>query len=564
MSTTLKVFITIVLLSVLFPPLGFAETVDAKILRLAEQGDAKAQYVLGWMCEAGQGVTQDYAEAVKWYRLAAKQGIVGAQGALGVMYDKGRGVKQNYNEAVKWYRIAAEHGRADAQYNLGEMYYYGRGVNQNYAEAAKWYRRAADQGNAMAQCDLGVLYNNGQGVTQDYAEAVKWCKLAAEQGNAPAQYNLGVMYNYGRGVNQNYAEAAKWYRLAAEQGNAMAQCDLGVLFNNGQGVTQDYAEAVKWYKLAAEQGNAAAQYNLGYMYGRGQGVSQDYAEAAKWYRRAAEQGDADAQYDLGEMYYTGQGVSQNFAEAVKLLEGAASQGHAKAKEVLAMVRNRNNALRQVPSEKLAYIVLNEPLSYSSLETCGSPGTAQYPDDIRVAAIDRMYNEGMLSELQSIACKLFKSDDEVVKQAIKTKLVTPERLEMLCKRQEWMAFAVLVGTPDESICAWIVRHPDLMEHMFGSHHAATRYGYGSYKMIANISSADLLLAIIADRNCLWEARYNAAIKLFNYDNVTSAQIRAAISSLNDVSDGNLTEVAEEGLKAARRIGATDIVKALEGE
>ena len=34
---------------------------------LAEQGNASAQNNLGWMYYKGQGVPQDYAEAVKWY-----------------------------------------------------------------------------------------------------------------------------------------------------------------------------------------------------------------------------------------------------------------------------------------------------------------------------------------------------------------------------------------------------------------------------------------------------------------------------------------------------------------
>jgi TPR repeat protein len=35
-------------------------------------GDADAQLLLGIMYEGGQGVSQDYAEALKWYRKAAK------------------------------------------------------------------------------------------------------------------------------------------------------------------------------------------------------------------------------------------------------------------------------------------------------------------------------------------------------------------------------------------------------------------------------------------------------------------------------------------------------------
>jgi TPR repeat protein len=35
---------------------------------LAAQGHARAQYNLGFMYASGQGVPQDYAEAVKWFR----------------------------------------------------------------------------------------------------------------------------------------------------------------------------------------------------------------------------------------------------------------------------------------------------------------------------------------------------------------------------------------------------------------------------------------------------------------------------------------------------------------
>jgi TPR repeat protein len=47
--------------------------------KLAEQGNTYGQTSLGFMYENGQGVLQDYAEAVKWYRLAADQGVAAAQ-----------------------------------------------------------------------------------------------------------------------------------------------------------------------------------------------------------------------------------------------------------------------------------------------------------------------------------------------------------------------------------------------------------------------------------------------------------------------------------------------------
>jgi uncharacterized protein len=89
---------------------------------------------------------------------------------------------QNYAEALKWFRLAAAQGSAGAQFFLGNMYLSGQGVPESYAEAVKWYRLAADQGNATAQVFLGNMYAYGQGVSQDYVRAHMWFNLSAAHG----------------------------------------------------------------------------------------------------------------------------------------------------------------------------------------------------------------------------------------------------------------------------------------------------------------------------------------------------------------------------------------------
>jgi TPR repeat protein len=59
------------------------------------------------MYYSGLGVPQDYAQAVKLYRVAAEQGLAGAQHDLGVLYLKGQGVPQNYVLAHMWFNLAA-------------------------------------------------------------------------------------------------------------------------------------------------------------------------------------------------------------------------------------------------------------------------------------------------------------------------------------------------------------------------------------------------------------------------------------------------------------------------
>ena len=146
---------------------------------------------------------------------------------VGKDYYYGRnGKAQDYAEAAKWFSMAAEKGEANAQIYLGVMYENGEGVTQDYSEAMKWYRKAAEKGEAVAQFNLGLMYNDGKGVDQDYAEALKWYRMAAEQGNAGAQNNLGVMYEKGYGVAQDDSLALYWYYKAAEQGDEDARGNL--------------------------------------------------------------------------------------------------------------------------------------------------------------------------------------------------------------------------------------------------------------------------------------------------------------------------------------------------
>ena len=52
-------------------------------------------------------------------------------------YDNGKGVSQDDAEAAKWYREAADRGRASAQYNLACDFYTGKGVAKSAVEAVE-------------------------------------------------------------------------------------------------------------------------------------------------------------------------------------------------------------------------------------------------------------------------------------------------------------------------------------------------------------------------------------------------------------------------------------------
>ncbi len=89
----------------------YKEEVDADyvetVRRDAMRGDRYWQYFLG-MCYylGGDGVPQDYPEAVKWFRKAAEQGEGKARIQLGDCYHCGYGVPIDLHEAAKWYKLA--------------------------------------------------------------------------------------------------------------------------------------------------------------------------------------------------------------------------------------------------------------------------------------------------------------------------------------------------------------------------------------------------------------------------------------------------------------------------
>ncbi len=211
----------------------------------AAQGDPKAQFNLASAYYRGKGVPQDYAEALRWYKMAADQGEPDAEDGLGYMYVTGRGTKQDYAEALRWYKRAAEHGDAKGQFDLATVYDDGIGVPPDYIEASRWFRKAADQNYAKAQDGLGYMYYARRGLPQDYAQAFFWYRKASQQGYAKAEFDLSAMYYNGLGTSQNYAEARRWCIKAAKQGNADAQRALAVFGTDAGTVTKlEYLELV--------------------------------------------------------------------------------------------------------------------------------------------------------------------------------------------------------------------------------------------------------------------------------------------------------------------------------
>ena len=245
-----------------------------KLRPLAEQNDGIAQVYLANMYEDGKGVTENEVVASDWFKKAAPllqadaaQGNAKAQWRLGWMYENGKGgLAKDDATAVSWYRKAAEQGDSRGQAYLGAMYEQGKGgLAKDEATAVSWYRKSAEQGGSRGQALLGLAYEYGKGgLAKDEATAVSWYRKSAEQGDPRGQANLGEMYENGKGgLAKDEATAVSRYRKSAEQGDSLGQALLGLAYEYGKGgLAKDEATAVSWYRKSAEQGYTFAQEQL--------------------------------------------------------------------------------------------------------------------------------------------------------------------------------------------------------------------------------------------------------------------------------------------------------------
>lgn len=88
---------------------------------LAENGNAYAQFCLGYLYRQGKAVPQDMAMAVAWYEKAAAQGEPAAQQNLGLHYQYAWGVPQDFDRAAHYHELAAQNGDSEAALSLNVL-----------------------------------------------------------------------------------------------------------------------------------------------------------------------------------------------------------------------------------------------------------------------------------------------------------------------------------------------------------------------------------------------------------------------------------------------------------
>ena len=165
---------------------------------LGDAGNMSAQIMLGALYNKGGSVQRDDKVAANWFEKAANQGNAEAQYQLGYLYEQSQ-LPKDYKVSASWYQKAAQSGSAKAQARLGVFYAEGMGVKKSPNEALLWIGKSALQGNSDAQFSLGLMYTIGENLPKNNKLALGWMTKAASQYHPDALLMLANMYKQGGG-----------------------------------------------------------------------------------------------------------------------------------------------------------------------------------------------------------------------------------------------------------------------------------------------------------------------------------------------------------------------------
>lgn len=265
-----------------------------KVITLAEQGNAQAQYYLG----TAYLQNDDLKNAEIWIDKSVQQNYTPAQRMK--MFLIGR---DKPKELIFWLEKASKQNDETAQFLLAGLYNTNEDVKDK-EKAKYWYKQAIENGETFySPLYLSKIlmdeYANDLDRTK-YLQMKEYMKLAREEGNNLALFHaLGHMSTlYGDDVQ---AQMLPPLIKSAEQGNATHQYSLASLHEFGFWVDKDMDKAFELYRLSAQQNEKRAQFHLARFYVQGRVVEKDIQQGKYWYQKSCEQQLKQACKELNEL-----------------------------------------------------------------------------------------------------------------------------------------------------------------------------------------------------------------------------------------------------------------------
>ena len=290
------------------------------LLIMAENGDVTAQYLLGLRYYEGNGVKKDILSALKWLERAEEQGVPEAQKLLTNIYQE-RKYEISWKRKNKHYqdlndkKLAsdkqlplydllkkAENGNAQSQYLLGLKHYEGHDVYKNIQTALKWFKQAAAGGVVEAQSFIAKIQNKSKPLTVQKPTTALLNKIIQPRVFTRTNYEREVTTEYEQGHNQRLFDIEIDKSLRRERETFPLKGNIFVEF-------RDKTDMQKYYEHRFQLGMRLYQ-------------KAQFAEAKSYFLEAAHQGNTKAQFQLAHMYMNGEGMPKNIREANRWLDQA--------------------------------------------------------------------------------------------------------------------------------------------------------------------------------------------------------------------------------------------------
>lgn len=189
---------------------------------------------------------------------AAEIGDTTAQVLLGYKYYFGDGIEQNDAKAIEYFKKAADLGDPSGLMAFGRLNRDGGSTAAELEKSRKYAHSLfvkASKSCVQAYNSMGVNHLYGFGEKYDPKKSFEEFQKSAE-GNCPnGQYNLARFYFHGYGGRQDFAEATRLYELAAKAGEPCAMIDLAINAKLGIGTAPNPSLAEKWLESAVECGS---------------------------------------------------------------------------------------------------------------------------------------------------------------------------------------------------------------------------------------------------------------------------------------------------------------------
>ncbi len=234
--------------------------------RASNGGYGQASLEAGKLLVVGPpGLPQDYGLAARYYALAIERGVgYVAELPLGALYLDGLGVTQDRAQAERWFRrgaftVAKLQGvvEQDGRRDLLSAVFAPFTVPPEFDAALDWVFGLKQSDGETIYVE-SLRYRDGDGVPQDDVLADSLLEAAALRDYPQAAYEIGLAKLQGPQEERDLPGGLSMLWRAAKENMVLAQKDLGLFYAGAGGDDLDQERAYYWL-LRARRGGAEVE-----------------------------------------------------------------------------------------------------------------------------------------------------------------------------------------------------------------------------------------------------------------------------------------------------------------